>query len=147
MNLLSRLVTPGGLAPFFYTLRARGASRFLAGKRFLILDRDTKFSRRFREALPSGTQVIWTPFQAPNANAHAERFIQSIKSECLDRMIWFGEQPLRKALFEYAAHYHTERSHQGLGNELIESRAVICRGRVFRAGRLGGLLNDYSRAA
>lgn len=92
-------------------------------------------------------QVVWTPLQAPNGNARAERFIRSIKSECLDRMIWFGEERLRRALSEYAEHYHTERNHPGLENELIEPRERSRRGRVVRVGRLGGLLNDYRRAA
>ena len=72
----------------------------------------------------------------------------SIKEECLDRLIPFGERHLRRAIAEYVAHYHRERNHQGLGNELIErARAGNRVGRVRRQQRLGGLLNYYTRAA
>jgi putative transposase len=83
-----------------------------------------------------------------HANAHAERFVRSIKDECLDRMILLGEGHLRRAVREFVAHYHRERNHQGLGNELIEGvplRGID--GRVRRRSRLGGLLNFYDRAA
>jgi len=60
-----------------------------------------------------------TPLQAPNANAYAERFVRSMREECLDRVIPFGERRLRHVIDEFVAHYHRERNHQGLGNELI----------------------------
>jgi putative transposase len=132
----------------FMVQAARSAHTFLEGKRFLILDRDTKFSKRFRDALPEGLQLSQTPFQAPNANAHAERFIRSIKDECLNRMIWFGDGPLRKAIYEYFEHYHTERNHQGIGNELIEEMGAGPKeGRVVSRERLGGTLRYYERVA
>jgi hypothetical protein len=92
--------------------------------------------------------LVQTPFQAPNANAYAERVVRSIKEECLDRIIPIGERHLRRAVAEYVAHYHRERNHQGLSNELIESpgRSKPV-GRIRRRPRLGGLLNDYARAA
>jgi transposase InsO family protein len=125
-----------------------GARSFLQGKRFLICDRDTKFSRQFKAALPEGLRIVQTPFQAPNANAYAERFIRSIKEECLNRMIWFGEAPVRRALFEFQQHYHTERNHQGIGNELIEPLPTGQSGAwVVCCERLGGLLRHYERAA
>jgi len=62
---------------------------------------------------------VQTPVRAPNANAHAERFVRSVKTECLDRVIPLGEGFFRRALAEYVAHYHVERNHQGLGNVLI----------------------------
>ena len=82
-------------------------------------------------------------------NAHAERFIRSIKDECLNRMIFFGERSLRKATREFAAHYHTERNHQGLNNRLIESdgRDESTIGPIQCFQRLGGLLRFYRRAA
>ena len=121
---------------------------FLRGKRFLIADRDTKFSLRFRLVLrDAGIRLLRTPYQAPNANAHAERFVRSIKSECLDRLILFGEDHLRRAVSQYLEHYHRERNHQGLGNELIEGREQPATGEVVRDERLGGLLNFYRRAA
>jgi transposase InsO family protein len=93
-------------------------------------------------------RVVQTPFQAPNANAYAERFVRSIKAECLDRIIPIGERHFRRAVAEYAAHYHHERNHQGLGNALIEDIDLQQTGsRIRRRSRLGGLLNYYERAA
>ncbi len=132
----------------FMVEAVQGARSFLQGKRFLICDRDTKFSRCFKEALPEGLQIVQTPFQAPNANAYAERFVRSIKEECLNRMIWFGEPQVRRALFEFLEHYHTERNHQGIGNELIVAQPAGQSGaRVVCRERLGGLLRHYERAA
>jgi putative transposase len=83
-----------------------------------------------------------------HANAYAERFVRSIKEECLDRLIPFGERHFRRAVAEFVAHYHRERNHQGLSNELIEGSPTHGRiGRVRRRQRLGGLLNYYTRAA
>ena len=122
----------------------------LAEKRFLILDRDSKFSLAFRDLLSdAGVEIVRLPYRSPNLNAYAERFVRSIKDECLNRMILFGERSLRKATREYVAHYHRERNHQGLDNRLIEpidqidsaSNAVEC------AQRLGGMLRFYHRAA
>ena len=151
LDLQSRRVHFAGMTPNpddrFMAAAARGLTRLLDGKRFLLCDRDTKYSRRFAECLPPHIRILRTPFQAPNANAHAERFVRSIKSECLDRMIWFGEQPLRRAIFEYLEHYHRERNHQGLENELIEPRPARSNGGVVCRERLGGLLKHYERAA
>ena len=121
---------------------------FLTGYRFLICDRDSKFSEQFRQILGgAGVEVIRTPIQAPNCNAHAERFVLSIKSECLRRMIFFGEASLRRAIFEYLDHYHAERAHQGLGNDLIEKHEVTPEGEIRCRERLGGILKHYYRAA
>jgi transposase InsO family protein len=91
---------------------------------------------------------VQAPFQAPNANAYAERFVRSIKDECLSRVIPFGERHLRRTIAEFIEHYHHERNHQGLGNPLIDPvfprRDTGC---VRRRERLGGLLNYYYRAA
>ena len=101
--------------------------------------------RRLHEA---GIRVVLTPERAPNANAYAERFVRSIKEECLDRLIPLGERRLRTAIAEYVAHYHAERNHQGIGNRLICSRPVTdMTSRVRCRPRLGGLLNFYQRAA
>src|SRR5262245_42869742 len=100
---------------------------------------------RLQEA---GIRVIQTPYRAPNANAYAERFVRSIKEECLDRLIPLGDRHFRRAVAEFVAHYHRERNHQGLDNELIERPPTEgCVGRVRRRQRLGGLLNYYARAA
>jgi putative transposase len=118
-------------------------------RRVLICDRDAKWSAAVRRRLQdAGLRVIQTPYRAPNANAYAERFVRSMKEECLDRLIPFGERHFRRAVAEFVAHYHRERNHQGLGNELIERPPANGRlGRVRRCQRLGGLLNYYARAA
>ena len=121
---------------------------FLTGHRFLICDRDSCFTAQFRRILKeAGVQVIRTPRQAPNCNAYAERFVLSIKSECLNRMIFFGESSLRRAIAAYLEHYHTERAHQGLGNERIDGNAGSCVGEIRCRERLGGILKSYYRAA
>ena len=124
-------------------------SGFLRDKRKLILDRDTKFTAAFKRTLEaSGTQVITTPYRAPNCNAYAERFVLSIKSECTDKMIFFGEAMLRRALNEFVEHYNTERPHQGFGNVVIEGTGQAeGQGDVECHERLGGLLKKYRRAA
>jgi putative transposase len=114
----------------------------------LICDRDRKWSASVCQRLGEvGVRVVRTPYQAPNANAYAERFVRSIKEECLDRLIPLGEQHFRRAVTEFVAHYHRERNHQGLGNGLIEGAPTSRRhGRIWRRPRLGGLLNYYERA-
>ena len=119
----------------------------LRNHRFLILDRDSKFTEKFKDTLKgTGVDVTPCPFKAPNCNAFAERFVLSIKSECLRRMIFFGESSFRRAVSEFVDHYHVERSHQGLGNERIEARERG-HGEVRCTERLGGILKHYSRAA
>ncbi len=121
---------------------------FLKGQRFVICDRDSCFTAQFRSILEdAGVKVVRTPRQAPNCNAYTERFVLSIKSECLGRMILFGESSLRRAVAEYLAHYHAERAHQGLGNERIACGAVAAVGEVRCRERLGGILKSYYRAA
>ena len=116
--------------------------------RVLICDRDAKWSAAVRDRLrEAGIRVVQTPYQAPNANAHAERFVRSIKEECLDRMILLGERHFRRAVTEFVAHYDGERNHQGLENALIERPPTVHGGRIHRQPRLGGLLNYYKRAA
>jgi len=88
------------------------------------------------------------PPQSPNLNAYAERFVRSIKEECLSRIVPIGERHLRHAIDEFAAHYHLDRNHQGLGNRLIDGEAEIePADRVECRERLGGLLRSYHRAA
>ena len=71
-------------------------------------------------------ETVKLPPQSPNLNAYAERFVRSIKSECLARIIPLGERHLRNAVAEYTEHYHTERNHQGLGNQLILKLRELC---------------------
>jgi transposase InsO family protein len=93
-------------------------------------------------------RIVQTPVQAPNANAYAERFVRSIREECLDRLIVFGERQLLHTLDEFVAHYHGERNHQGLGNELITPEIHPTHGTHVRCReRLGGLLRYYHHAA
>ncbi len=122
---------------------------FLRGTRYLILDRDTKYSDEFRSALArEGIHLIRLPPRSPNLNAFAERFVRSIKSECLNRMIFFGQASLQNAVGHFMAHYHTERNHQGLSNQLLRPAPIIARSQpVHRRQRLGGMLNYYHRAA
>jgi putative transposase len=123
---------------------------FLAEKKYLILDRDSKYSAAFQDLLKgAGVEVVRLPHRSPNLNAYAERFVRSIKDECLDRMIFFGERSLRKATREFAAHYHMERNHQGLDNRLIEpsGRDKSTVGPIQCFQRLGGMLRFYRRAA
>jgi transposase InsO family protein len=122
---------------------------FLREKNFLILDRDTTFSEAFRSILEgAGVEVVLCPPCAPNCNAYAERFVRSIKSDCLDRMIFFGSGSLRRALFEYCAYFNRERTHR-VGNRLIHLRpkTTSANAQVARHQRLGGLLSFYERRA
>jgi putative transposase len=121
----------------------------LHAKRYLIIDRDSKYSEQFRRLIQdSGTKVIRLPPMSPNLNAHAERFVRSIKDECLDRMIFVGQGSLRRAVAEYMTHYHAERNHQGLENRLIAPAVMEAKdGAVLRYARLGGTLNFYYRKA
>jgi transposase InsO family protein len=109
---------------------------------------DAKWSAAVRERLEeANVRVVQTPYEAPNANAYAERFVRSMKEECLDRIIPIGEGHFRRAVLEFVAHYHRERNHQGLENALIDGAPTTGAGRVHRQSRLGGLLNFYRRAA
>jgi len=121
----------------------------LKGKHYLIHDRDPQFTLGFRETLAAAdVQVVHLPPRSPNLNAHAERFVRTIKETCLDRMILIGEASLRRAVTEFIEHYHRERNHPGLGNELIEPLPnPIVVGRIRRRERLGGLLRYYYRQA
>ncbi len=121
---------------------------FLRDKRLLIHDRDKKFTQHFLRILKdSGVLNVRLPIRSPNLNAFAERFVLSIKSECLDKLILFGERSLRKACSEYLRHYHVERNHQGLDNKLIDGSRSIGEGEITCHERLGGLLKHYDRAA
>ncbi len=122
----------------------------LADQRVLIMDRDTKYSLRFRRMLArEGILVIRLPPRSPNLNAYAERFVRSIKEECLSQIVPIGQGMARRALKEYMAHYHAERNHQGIGNRLIAPPAaeVPDAGPISRRRRLGGMLNYYERLA
>jgi len=123
---------------------------FLANKRYLIHDRDPLFTEVFDQMLKvAGVQTLKLPPQSPDLNAVAERFVRSIKSECLERIILFGEASLHHAVEHFIVHYHRERNHQGLANRLIQPRESVgrCYGTIQCRQRLGGLLRYYHRAA
>ena len=123
---------------------------FLLGKRYLIHDRDPLFTEAVRGLLrDSGVKPLRLPANSPNLNAYAERFVLSIRRKCLDRFVPLSERHLRTAVTEYVVHYHTERNHQGLGNELITPLPASANdaGPIVSRERLGGILNYYCRAA
>ena len=129
--------------------QATGDSGLLSEGRLLLCDRDPKWSSGVERWLgTAGVHVVRTPPSAPNCNAYAERFVRSIKEECLDRIVPLGERHLRRTLQEFVAHYHRERNHQGLVNELIERpSAQRVTGPVRCRQRVGGILNFYYRPA
>ena len=122
----------------------------LKDSRYLLMDRDSKYSEAFCRILEQADiECIKLPPKSPNLNAHLERFMRSIKEECLDRMIFFRETSLRNAIREFLEHYHRERNHQGLGNKLIEPHSAVGRsgGDLQCRERLGGMLRYYYRDA
>lgn len=123
---------------------------FLRDKRYLIMDRDTKYSDAFRANISrASTDVIRLPPRSPNLNGFAERFVRSIKEECVNRMIFVSQASLRHPIGQYLTHYHNERNHQGLGNQLLISSVWVCEPcvAVKRRERLGGMLSYYHREA
>ena len=160
IHLESRRVSLAGMTPYpgqeWMEQQARNATMeewgFLRGCRYLLHDRDTKFCASFRELVESGSvETIRLPARSPNLNAFAERWVRSVKEECLSRLILFGESSLRRALQQYIVHYHEERNHQGKESLVLfptqteatkkKDGAVRCR------ERLGGLLKYYEREA
>ena len=126
-------------------------SGYLSGCRYLLHDRDQKFCREFQETLAAGgVKCLPLPARSPNLNAFAERWVRSIKEECLSQLILFGEKSLQSVVSNYLAHYHQERNHQGKDNLLPFPVAVAeasSRDAIRCRERLGSLLKYYSRAA
>ena len=125
---------------------------YLNGRRYLLHDRDQKFCREFRETLAGdGVKCLTLPARSPNLNSYSERWVHSVKAECLNQLILFGEGSLRRALRNFCAHYHAERNHQGKENRLLfhPGGPVDCArgGNVCCRERLGGLLKYYHREA
>ena len=156
LDVQSRRVQVIGCTPYpdeaFVIQRLRqatGETGLLDNGRVLLCDRDPKWSGGVEQWLAAaGGRVVRTPPRAPNCNAYAERFVRSVKEECLNRIVPLGERHLRETLHEFATHYHRERNHQGLANELIE-RPVAQRptGVIHRRQRVGGVLSYYYRSA
>ena len=118
--------------------------------RYVLHDRDAKFSAVFADVLRSaGVHCLTLPPRSPNLNAFAERWVRSVKEECLSKLILFGEESLHRALHEFIAHFHSERNHQGKGNVLLfpSPPTTTPRQNVRCRERLGGLLRYYARAA
>jgi putative transposase len=158
MELATRRVQFVGCTPYPATAWMKQAAReltnfedgFLNGKRYVLMDRDDKFCPAFKGILEDeGVHPVTLPPRSPNLNAHLERFFGSLKSECLERMIFFGENTLRTAIEQFLEHYHAERNHQGLDNQIIEPEDDLgrCEGVVRSRERLGGLLRYYYRDA
>jgi putative transposase len=122
---------------------------FLIGKTYVIMDRDPVVTADVQNMLRhAGAKPVRLPRRSPNLNAFIERFIRSIKEECLDRVIPLGEAHLRELIREYINHYHIERPHQGLDGTLIQpANDHAADGPLVRRERLGGLLNYYYREA
>ena len=129
------------------TMEGYGA---LGDCRYLLHDRDTKYTQSFRAIIASGgVEPLVLPARSPNLNAYAERWVRSVKEECLSKVILFGERSLRRALSEYVEHFHAERNHQGRGNVLLFPRGTNIRrdGPVQCRERLAGLLRYYHQEA
>jgi transposase InsO family protein len=152
IRLESRRICIAGTTPYpdaeWMDQQARNATLedwgFLKGWRYLLHDRDAKFSLSFRQTMKSGNvNPLRLPARSPNLNSYAERWVRSVKEECLSRLILFGESSLRRALHQYTVHYHEERNHQGKGNRILfpsQTKARRNTGAVRCRERLGGLL-------
>src|SRR6266542_3536144 len=122
--------------------------------RLLIHDRDRKFSRAFDEVFRSeGIDVIRTPVQAPNANAFAERWVRTVRSDCLDRILIVGRRHLERVLRVYTKHYNEHRPHRALqlappnGDHNVAVDRTSEAPTIRRHDLLGGLIHEYERAA
>jgi putative transposase len=120
--------------------------------RFLIRDRDAKFTTGFDDVFRSeGIEVIPLPYRAPVANSFAERFVGTARRELLDHLLIFGQSHLEHVLREFIEHYHEQRPHQGLEQRVPRPRepmgAIVEGGPVLRRNRLGGLLHEYFHEA
>jgi transposase InsO family protein len=121
--------------------------------KFLIRDRDTKFTDRFDEVFAcDGIRTIRTPIRSPRANAFAERFVGTVRRECLDRMLIFGRRHLEVVVHEYIEHYNSHRPHRSIGQLPPQPKGKVPAklknvdpSRIQRANRLGGLMHEYRR--
>jgi hypothetical protein len=160
LHLDSRRVSIAGITDQpdaeWMTQMARNATSegwgLLRSRRYLLHDRDTKFCESFRSVVEAGgVKPLKLPARSPNLNAFAERWVRSVKQECLSKLILFGEASLRRTLGQYVEHFHAERNHQGKGNVILfpaTDQAIQNRdGRVRRRERLGGMLKYYHREA
>ncbi len=160
IHVATRKVHVAGLTPHpneeWMTQIARNVTMadvgFLSPGHYLIHDRDGKYCPAFVETIEAvGIRTVKLPPRSPNLNPHAERWVRSVKEECLSRLILFGEESLRRALAQYQQHhYHSERPHQGKGNVILFPNSDDgggARGEIRCRERLGGLLKYYHREA
>ena len=159
IHLATRWVHIAGVTPYpdehWMTQIARNVTMadvgFLSTGHYLIHDRDGKFCPAFRDTVEAvGVKTVKLPARSPNLNSFAERWVRSVKDECLSKLILFGEAALRRSLVSYLAHYHGERNHQGKENVILfpslEERSSN-EGPIRCRERLGGLLKYYYREA
>ena len=139
---------------FWVAQQVRQATPYEEGPRFLIRDNDSKYGQCFnRVAEDRGIDVLRTPVRAPKANAKCERFIGSVRRECLDHMLILNERHLHRITGQYVAYFNHSRPHQGIDQripdprEADESREGECHGRIVGRPVLGGLQHDYRRVA
>ena len=159
MHLASRRVHVAGITPHpneqWMTQVARNVTMadvgFLSSSRYLIHDRDSKFCESFHRTIEAvGVAPVKLPARSPDLNSFAERWVKSVKEECLSKLILFGEKSLRHALREYVVYYHHERNHQGKENLLLfpaSDQLPQSERKVRSRERLGGLLRFYHREA
>ena len=138
-------IKPSPERPMSWATFVRSHAHLIAAADFFTTE---VWTARFKSILSSsGVEILLTAYQAPNMNAYAERFIRSIKSECIGQMIFLGQRSLDHAIHEFAEHYHDERSHQGIGNRLVSGAVPQSEGSIEVRQRLGGTLNYYHRRA
>jgi putative transposase len=157
LHLQARRIVLAGITPFPNEAWLKQVARNLTvddgpmtHARYLLHDRDAKFSEDFDDVFQSaGIEPLKLPPRSPNLNAFAERWVRSVKDECLDQLILFGERSLHHALKGYLSHFLHERNHQGLENVIPFPHQPTGHreGTVHKSERLGGLLNFYRRAA
>jgi putative transposase len=157
LHLQTRRVILAGITPFPNETWLKQVARNLTVEdgpmtkaRFLLHDRDAKFSEAFDAVFQSASiEPLKLPPQSPNLNAFAKRWVRSVKDECLDQLILFGERSLHHTLNQYLAHHQHERNHQGLENVIpFPDQPTGCHeGTIRKSERLGGLLNFYPRVA
>jgi hypothetical protein len=159
IHLGSRQVHLAGVTPHpdeaWMVQVARNVTReawgFLSPGHSLIHDRDGKYCPAFQQIIDAaGVKRVPLPARSPHLNAYAERWVRSVKAECLSRLILFGERSLRHVLTQYVTHFHHERHHQGKGNVLLfpaVSQEAEREGPMQCRERLGGLLKYYTREA
>ncbi len=138
--------------------RLREATPYMEAPKYLIRDNDSKFGVSFnRVAVSSGIEVLRTPYRAPKANGFCERFLGSVRRECLDHMLIIGEKHLCRVIKEYVQYYNSARPHQGIGQAIpqvaepyvqkVPPRSDVANGKVMSLPVLDGLHHDYRRAA